>query len=939
MLTLEQVRAVNDGLKNGDIHAALRPLEETIDLRHAELPRLEKSTVAALKTGLQTPKNAQIWAEAAFHPNVSVRRFVRKTILGLKRDAAPIAPFLKERLEQFWASEMPLDYSMNAREAAKRREQQEIVAGAVEMFLRTDPRIFIEYYQELVEAQTNTQTQGDEAAQQYRDWQVKHQEYYKAFQAKNNDIIRAEWGEEYLKWENRNQIPWRIWNEISQRAQNAPEVQNLLADLGENPWRPAALQWRPEQLLQAELAGVMQVNSTGPQQEIAAIVRQYFWRWIEDAFNENLSEEQRQKAVQTAHQIVRSHYLWIQEGRDEFWQRIPELLLKSKAALLPEICAVINQNYNAQRNTRAGLWMQFAQGLAHSCRKPYQFKGDEWKVADNITPELLRDLKIEGANQYWNDQIETAAKEFEKQRAAHKAQGETKPVSAPINQTEVAKTEPPKPQLADDNSQIATDWADFEAGNVQLGLDEDGNYVALKISSDAASAPPKSVEETLEIRAARLIESDTAKPTRRLPLWTTYQTKMGDDAKNLLWPRVGPQLWKRYENQLEAFRRVESSEPTELLEKRLTESEIKQWKTDQRRMRRHLIIDDLNDIADLLRAVEGIEAETKINKLLQRPGVKEVAIAQGTTKLRWMAIIPYVGNALNPKVLAVDWWRENWFLAAEWLPIIEQLETLLNGNKRARSWERAQFDPWFAIAYYRVNTPQSRAKFREVLAQSESAPFNLIGPVTALNDIEAWILIIEKSRWQIPQNKELWTAARQNPDSEIAQQLVEKLLQKVSTTAQERGAKFMLEMLDEVPVAELENYSETIVAALESPIVAVKRWALKTLPQLLKPYDDTGAATLAGEMLWSENGALVKDAAKFLGAQEGDAVSSSWDALQDAASLENQTVLEAVFRALANLKKRDKELQLNESAQEKLKMLCEFAPDRFEKFAKKLGGN
>lgn len=77
MLTLEQARAVNAGFHDRDLNAALLPLEETIDLRAGELPRLDKKALAALKDGLQNGDDAATWAQAILHPNIPVRRFAQ----------------------------------------------------------------------------------------------------------------------------------------------------------------------------------------------------------------------------------------------------------------------------------------------------------------------------------------------------------------------------------------------------------------------------------------------------------------------------------------------------------------------------------------------------------------------------------------------------------------------------------------------------------------------------------------------------------------------------------------------------------------------------------------------------------------------------------------------------------------------------------------------
>lgn len=619
-------------------------------------------------------------------------------------------------------------------------------------------------------------------------------------------------------------------------------------------------------------------------------------------------------------QALQSYALCNQLGHDEIWARFPALLQKSKPSLLSQIKAIFKTHNFRNASTGGALWNQLAMALAQSCHRPYHFKGREWSVPPHITPQLLRDLKIDSKDNYLNTSLENAAKQLEKEPVKTE-------VPAPPQEVPVPDIEP---------ILLHFSHLDFEREKTALGLDNYGDYITQKTVQVRQEI--ESIKDVAE-RTAKLIEPphrEGQSLISRLPYWRIWKKQASDvELKTKLWPRVGPALWARYEEKLEEYRRVETDDPAPKLEEKLTPNELKNWKTEQRRIKRQLIQNELTDIAALLREVEGFEAETRLLKLLQRPGVKEVAKSHAHSLLQNLSRIPY---SYPSQEVRAQWWRENLFLDSVWVPIVAQLEATLLGDKRMRGWETANHQHALSLVFYRLNTEQSRAKFRELASQVGIAPYEISGPVVALGDVESWLLLIETPNWNDNSLKELWTRTRQNPDSEDARRLTEKVLQLAATTSHERGAKFMLEMLDEVPVSELETHTETIVSALESPIIPVKRWALKTLPQLMKPYDEMGAATLVGEMLWNENGALAKDAAKFLGAQEGEAISVAWDALQDAASLENQTILEAIFRALTSLKKRDNELQLNEAAQEKLTSLCEVSPDRFGKFAKKLGG-
>ena len=283
MLTLEQVSAVNDGFRRGDLNAALAPLEETIDLRAGELPRLDKKAVAALKEGLANGDDAATWAQAIFHPNVSVRRFARKIFMGLGDEAAPVFAPLRARLERFWAEEKPLPESMKSGEAAVRRAQYEQIESALELLLRADPERFLEFYAQLSD---NAPVAGDEKSAAMQKWQERNRAAWAATQKETDRLLLEEWGEKFAQPTERWKLPSRVLRELDERARARPEIARLWAELGENPWQEVAPEWNSTELLLVTWNRYLNDHApTGPTRRINDRLRPVILNWAETALD------------------------------------------------------------------------------------------------------------------------------------------------------------------------------------------------------------------------------------------------------------------------------------------------------------------------------------------------------------------------------------------------------------------------------------------------------------------------------------------------------------------------------------------------------------------------------------------------------------------------------------------------------------------------------
>src|SRR5690606_14322264 len=117
----------------------LAPLEGAVDVRARELPAIDKPVVKALAGHLANDAGAaKLLGEAALHPNISVRRFVRKLAMALKADARPLAAPLRARIARYLSETIAIDYTFDPKEAALRREQADVLDTSIELLRRVD---------------------------------------------------------------------------------------------------------------------------------------------------------------------------------------------------------------------------------------------------------------------------------------------------------------------------------------------------------------------------------------------------------------------------------------------------------------------------------------------------------------------------------------------------------------------------------------------------------------------------------------------------------------------------------------------------------------------------------------------------------------------------------------------------------------------------------
>ncbi|BCM93935.1 hypothetical protein IAD21_05830 [Abditibacteriota bacterium] len=952
MLTLEQVRVVNDGFKSGDLNAALRPLEETIDLRSNELPRLDKAALAALKTGLQNGDDAATWAQALLHPNISVRRFARKVFMGLGDEAAPLFEPLRQRIERYWSEEKPLGETNKPREAALRREQREMVEGALEILLRSHPEKFLEFYADLMDVTPIGDTSNSHNSQAMREWQERNSEAWQATQKEIERLLTDEWGSEWAQPTKRWKLPSRVLREIDERARQSPEVAALWEKLGESPFERAAPEWQPTQLMTATFGSYLSTyGQTGPMKRVADRLRPGIWGWTYAAFDFGSSTEERSR---NARRLMGSNGWWGFAhwlGTERLIVELPSLLMRSKAPLLEQAQSQLGAEqglYNIASPNGDGwvarLWLLLTWALGNALQRPYNIQPEDWIIPAEVEPETLRQIIAELQTNQSSDHIvrglKDAAKNIDEARQLQKEKAQS-PVE--VVETSVVEAEPESARV------IAVLPTSLLNPYDVLGDEQIREIYAKDGYTDEAQARISAEVEKVEREMSRVQEPekkvqllvqppahprDANKIISRMPYWRVWSRDLGEKGeqklKEAVWSEAEPKLWARLDATLEEYRRAETDPVEPKIEQKLTERELKEWRAQMRRETRTAIAREIWDVVGLLVHVNGFKARLRAIELADRPSCRDIHSQMELTLIGELERYP--GDYGTQSMSGAAW--SEWRLGDEWEEVLRRGEAQL--EKAKEEWGRANLERQLATGYYWRGQFE---RFKEMATRPNVSPYGVAMAVVARDDFEAWRVLIGNPQYGLSDQLSLFWKA-QLGDPERKRRALESVVSTLATTSENETSRRLLGWVNGVLVTELEPFLAEIENALESALVPVKKWAMSVLGALAgADFDRERAALTAGEALWSENAGLAKDAAKFLSqmaAQEPSVAETAWDALCDATALDNVGVAEAIYRALSQLRTKNKSLELSDAAHEKLGVLVGVQAERFTKFQKKL---
>ena len=778
--------------------------------------------------------------------------------------------------------------------------------------------------------------------------------------SKPNGLIREEWGE------NRQKLPLRIARELGERARQAPEVARLWDEIGENPAQNASAEneetrWNPADLALYMWRGYIEdYNPSGPKQLVAQRVRPVLQSWLDAALDLERPQAERERLARRLWNGHSLHYYGDPKDVENLTKALPALLLRTKAPLLEGLRALVargeTENYFRQNATSEALWLALAQivGNATAPRHNYETNRTEVPGAD---PTILRALtadfpdEISQSNPFgWGlNQLREHADSIEAARAGETVKTETaqSPEAATFeeapfvlnHQSALSKAQLVEIFGGDDDERF---WMEFDAEKERRAQE--------RASEQTALVQQEIIALNDEARVARLVNAphprQSGQTIARFDYWQLWARATDESVLKIeLAPRVEPLLWARFEEQLETHRQTKSDPIEADIEAKLTARESREWRAQERREKRESLQTDALDAARFLIFLGGFEAHARAIQMADRPHCRDIsAQLQSELLLQLEAYPGQHSYALWPlgfaarryetvvyqdaKSLEAAW--RNWKLDEKWDAILAQGEARL--DKIKDSWERAALERQLAAGFYRRG---DFAKFESYARRS--LPESVAHAALFFDDFAAWQLLIgEGEIWQGPLYA-FWQA--QQSDETKRARAVAAATAIVATMNSEAAARSLLKWLEPLGAVEFEPLVGAVEDALESALVPVKKWAMKTLATFAVEFDCERAAHSAGEMLWSENLGLAKDAVKFLsivGIDDLNVAGVAWDALCDATALENIGLCEAVYRALVKIKSKRKSLELSEAAREKLELLSAAQNERFGKFGAKL---
>lgn len=888
MLSTKVVQSINKRLSTGDVAAALAPLEKAVDVRWNELPKLEKKTLTALAKHLREGEvPAEQIADAMFHPNISVRRFVRKLVQVLKADAAPLTKPLRMWLERYLRETViSTTATTDRREIARREEQFAVLQDAVDALRRCDLDEFMDCLRGLSEYWGSLR--AEQERQRHEDHERSLEEFEKhqeVWLRRQEEIFQERFGHLGMTLEALREVP-RLYLELTEAVANDPEVAALNAAWEQE--QDVAPKTLMEEINAASNAffNVLENllgRSAKPSAEQEKL-RGVLWRWIEDAL--------RSDDPTAAARVTGFHYghwaNWL--GQEAVMERAMPLLTEAKAA---------GRAGNAAWN-----------GLLHAMQH-HAFMHMTWKEGKNfaplppsITPAAVRALKWGDARD--DDMLATLAESIENWLKEH---GQA--VTVDVEQRE--------------EEHAASPYAGMYADAAQ--------YRTVEERVEALCGPPVD-EKTLEnaVMPQRPdFRSGWIYLWQEKPDWESQVAALREAALPRLFEKLRA-LCPLYVTALkgDAPLPVQLSEEVAAL---MTERERQEWLDTKRQQQQSNIAYELRDICDSITLLGGVAVYSQFLDALEVKGLEDFQDEKINELLGQVAHSDELSPAMLPFIRDAH---------ARWERNHQQRQ---KQRVRVEDWVRRSHYTIYVHALYKIGTPKTVAEAWKIVETIDAGEETWAWhPLPRLarerRDYDMLLPLLRNRLYKDDDLLALWDDLRENQPRRVPD-VVNALMTTLAEATEANRALMPLAMLERVEKQTdlFTSHFDTLTQCIESPLPNVIRFALAQLQKM--PDVDADWTTLcerAGEKLWSEVAGLAKDAAKFLGevgAKNEDAASVAFAALRDALSLNSVPLLEVILRALIMICGKQ-EVKLNRATRKRIEQLRDEQPSRLGKLCERV---
>lgn len=910
MLSAVEVQEINQQLGSGDVAAAVARIEKEVDLRAKDQPQLEKATIKALSSRLKNDSEAaRILGEGALHPNVSVRRFVRKLGQSLKNDGSPLAKPLRARLERYIDETVALDYSQNPKEAALRREQADVLDTSIELLRRLDLEEFLDTigdlivrWQEIDEAQQQAEAPARQAAEErgtkiMKAWRV-HEEFV-------NAVFQERYAQLGVPLHEFQQTSPRLWEELMQTIQANPEYQAVHAEAEaaaaaaapEMPEQPAGKTLAEDygnvnRSFREALSGIHHwQDDKAPREQ--QVVQTRMWKWLEAGLmNDDLTGRRRALGISN---INGWHFLgprWMQQNA------LP-LLQKAKGAG--------RDNGDVWNRFVYALHFVFYRDTAGQTATP---------VPEHVTPEAIRALKNGGKQE--DEILERLAVETQKRLEKQEKQTAKAAVAAETGAVE-----------EDEDEEDDSPWAHL------LKPDEDELEVAARYTTiderlQAICDPPViEIEDFVGKRTGPMERTDLLDCWREEAGWKAREPELAKKAV--------PRLLEKMRQSVEEYREVHNRKKpahfqiTPEMEAKLNKAEREKLEEQELGKEQFAAEMATDDLIYAIRELGGMPAVMQALEMLEHDEL------QGYQGRHVRGIISMLGDEKQYSGTDVDTSRK---LVKLW----ERAELKSKKSEDDIKWFEQSRDQFMAGVLYRSDDPAHQDEALD-LVRARGAYDSSLPKVARQRGDTRMLVPLVRALLPFYDNHnddllEMWKdlIAQQSPD---LQEVLPELLESYAGTTDAKQLRMPQEMLEAVDKKSplWNRQQELLTRCVESPLPAVSRFALERLGAAdIENADWESLCGLAAEKLFSENAGLAREAAKFLGqigAAHKEVTETAAAALGDALSLQNLPLLETCLKSLQQVKDKQR-FTWDDSLRERIEELGREQKARLGKLCDKL---